>query len=193
MASLTGPWGILTNQYFCGGLWSPGITHQPKGAAIVRNLDERSGYGIDYPFVIFTGRKLARFTMESLIVNKDHWIAWRYFLDNLIHKVPRRGASGTTAQGGYDPAKSLSIWHPQLIAHEITQCVVEEEPQLEYDDYMIGHVSIKYCQTKPKPQAGFAKPEAPATAAPLSPDEQEIKRLRDKLASKRQRDEAAGR
>ena len=191
--SSTGPYGILTNKFWLGGLWSPGICQQPRGAAIVRTLSPQTGVGIDFPFLLFTGRKLAQFTCELLIVTKQDFIDWRYFNDVLIHKVPTRGASGTTSQGGYDPAKSLVIWHPQLVALEITQCVVEEEPQLEYGAGMVGHVPIKFYQTKPKPQPGYARPEAPAGAPPLSPDEQEIKRLTDKLGSKRQRDEAEGR
>jgi hypothetical protein len=190
---MAGPWQTRPNKFFLGGLWSPGVCAQPKGAAIVRNLDERVGVGIDYAFVVFTGRKLARFTTELILVTKQDYIDYLYFYFKLIQSVPLRGARGTTAAGGYDPAKSLSIWHPQLLMHDITQCVVEEEPQIDYDDKGAGHVPIKFCQTKPKPSSAYSRPEAAAAKPPLSGDELEIDRLNKIRAAKRQANEAAGR
>ena len=190
---MSGPWQTRPNKFFLGGLWSAGVCHQPKGAEIVRNLDERVGVGIDFAFLIFTGRKLAHFTTELLLADRQDYIDYLYFYYKVIQPVPLRGARGTTALGGYDPAKSLSIWHPQLLMHDITQCVVEGEPQIEYDDKGVGHVPIKFSQTKPKPSSAYSKAEAAQAAPPLTGDELEIQRLKDKLGSKRQANEAAGR
>jgi hypothetical protein len=171
---------------------SPGICLQPTGAAIRRKLDERQGYGIDAAFLIYTGRELAEFSTELLLVTPADWKTWQETFRDMIHTVPRRGPVRQSS-GGYEPGKSHMIWHPQLFPLGITQCVVLEEPQEVIDDQMVGHVTIKFKQVLPMPKPAYAKPEAPAGKPPMTESEKEIARLTDELASLRQRNAMAGR
>jgi len=185
------PFRQPVNKALISGYWTPGILRQPRGAKIVRNLDERNGYGIDFAFLVFTGRKLGHFSTEIMLVTEKDWQDYAQF-SALIHAVPRRGAVQQTSNG-YNAARAMTIWHPQLVPLEITQCVVEAEYQVDIDEDMIGHWPIDFVQVKATPQAGFARPEAPAPAKADTPDEAEFRRLKDTLASKRQSNNAAGR
>jgi hypothetical protein len=76
---------------------------------------------------------------------------------------------------------------------EITQCVVAEEPQLVLQKGTKAVYDITFMQVKPTPQSIVARPEAAQAQKPKTPDEIEIDRLSDKLASLRQANQAAGR
>lgn len=180
------------NKFILDDYVSPGICQQPKNAAVKRKLDERLGYGIDRAFLIYTGRELAKFVTEILLVTREDWRYWRETFQPMIHSVPRRGPV-RSSNGGYEPGKSHLIWHPQLIVLEITQCVVEVEPQETIDEYGVGHVPLEFRQVVPMPKAAYARPEAPQQDKPLNEDQKEIKRLTDVLSSKRQANEMAGR
>lgn len=186
------PYDQPVSKFILDDYVSPGICQQPTGASVKRKLDERLGYGIDRAFLIYTGRELASFTTELLLVTKADWTYWRETFQPMIHVVPRRGPV-TSSTGGYEPGKSHLIWHPQLIVLEITQCVVEVEPQETLDEYGVGHVPIQFRQVVPMPKSGYARPEAPKQDPPLTDDQKEIARLTDVLASKRQANEMAGR
>ena len=172
------------------GYLSPGICRQPTGAAVERNLDERNGYGIDFAFVVFTGRKLARFSTEILLVTDEHWLEYEKF-HPVVQDVPRRGAVQQSSNG-YDPARAKTIWSPQLIDLGITQCVVSKENQVRIEK-TIGIWGIDFIQVKPTPRPAYARPEASKDKPPLTGDEAEIARLAAIRDAKRKANEAAGR
>lgn len=187
-------WNPLTqpvSKFILSDVPSSGICRAPTGAAIVRNLDERAGYGIDCAFLVFTGRKLAEFSTELLLSTVDDWNHYNTYFQPLIHAVPLRGPVRQSS-GGYEPGKAHLIWHPQLYPLGITQCVVVEEPQPEIDEFMVGHVVVKFKQVVLTPKPAYARPEAAQADPPLTADQQEIKRLTDQLASARQINQAAG-
>lgn len=190
MALVWQPHDYPLSYFLFDGKPSPGICQQPRGATIKRKLDERQGYGIDAAFVIYTGRELAEFECELLLVTKQHWLDWQSWR-SVVHEVPARGPVQQST-GGYQPGRSHIIWHPQLKPLGITQCVVAEEPQEVVDEFMVGHVNLKFKQTLPMPKAAYAKPEAPQDKPPMNADEREIKALTDQLASARQRNAMAG-
>lgn len=181
---------LFVNKAFVGGIWTPG-TAVIKGASVKRNLDERIGYGVDFAYVVFTGRKLARFTLELTLANKKDFAEHETFHAKMMHTVPRRGPVQQTSNG-YDAARALMIWHPLLAPLDITQFIVEEEAQLDWDDYNVARIPYQCCQVKPTPAAAYAKPEAAAAKPPMTPDEVEIQRLRQENSLKRQANEAAG-
>ena len=178
------------SKFLLAGYWSPGICRQPTGAAVERNLDERSGYGIDFAFVVFTGRKLARFSTEILLVTDRDYLDYEQFL-LLTSDVPRRGAVQQSSNG-YDPARAKTIWSPQLIDLDITQCVVAKAHQVTVDK-TIGHWPIDFVQVKPTPLPAYARPEAAKDSPPLTGDKAEIARLAAIRDAKRKANEAAGR
>ncbi len=186
------PFTTPVNKFLLAGSWSPGICRGPTGANVERKLDERVGYGMDFAVIVFTGRKLAEFSTEIILVTPQDWDDWQSWRE-LIHAVPTRGPVSQTTKG-YTPGKSLQIWHPQLVPLGITQCVVMNEPQEEIQEDMTALINIKFKQVVISPKQAYAKPEAPADAPPLSPMEQEIenKRRRNALASQEQVDAAAG-
>jgi hypothetical protein len=179
------------NKFLLSGVWSPGICRQPTGAAIVRNLDERVGYGVDFAFLVFTGRKLASFTTTLDLYTQKDWDDWQHFRRVLIHRPPSRGPVSSTTEG-YLPGKALVIWHPQLYPLDITQCVVESEPQEDIEDSMVAHVTIGFRQVKVKPQSMIVRPEAAEADQPKTADEVELERATEELNSARERDRASG-
>jgi hypothetical protein len=180
------------NKFLLCNTLSPGICRGPTGAAVNRKLDEQKGFGIDGAFLIFTGRELAEFSTELLLITPKDWAYWQEWRQ-LVHEVPVRGPVSDT-KAGYVPGKALQIWHPQLSPLGITQCVVISEPQEEIDDYMVGHVVLKFKQIRTAPKPAYAKPEAAKAEPEKTEEERYIEKLaaRNALASKEQADKAAG-
>lgn len=188
-------WNPLTravNKFLLSGYWSPGICQGPTGNGIDRNLDERIGYGIDFAFLIFTGRKLAEFEMPIRLLTAKDWDDWHSFA-LLIHAVPARGPVSNTTNG-FTPGKALTIWHPILYPLGITQCVVRTDPLPMIQDDMGTLITIPFKQVKTAPRAAYAKPQAAAGQPPLTPEQIEIqdKTKRNALASANQVNAAAG-
>lgn len=180
------------NKFVLSNHLSAGICQQPKGAVIERKLDEQAGYGVDGAFVIYTGRKLAEFETELLLVSKADWDYWGGTFSKLIHAVPEKGPVKRST-GGYTPGHSHLIWHPQLYPLGITRCIVMSEPQVTIDDWGVGHIPIKFKQIGAQPpEPAVVRPEAAKLDPPLTPDQVEIVRLTPVLASKQQANKAAG-
>jgi len=179
---------------------SPGICKGFTGAAIKRKLDERSGYGIDRSFLVYTGRELAAFSTELLLITPGDWQYWRETFQPMIAEVPQWRGSAIRGldekkeekHTAKEPSKAHLIWHPQLFALGITQCLVERECQETIDEFLIGHVVIDFRQVVYIPKAAYAKPVAPTQDPPLTEDQKEIKGLTNHLASLRQANEMAG-
>jgi hypothetical protein len=163
----------------------------PEGAGITRNLDERAGYGTDCAFVIYTGRKLARFSTELLMWTTEQRDYFADVFQPLLRQVPRRGPVSQSS-GGYQPGKAHLIWSPQLFPLGITQCIVECEHQETIDEYMVHHVVVDFCQVVPVPKAAYAKPEAAEAEQPPTALEMQLKDATQRLADARQANEAAG-
>jgi len=178
------------NKFMLAGSWSPGICRGPTNAAIVRNLDERQGYGIDFAWLIFWGRKLARFTMTLELYTEQDWDDWQKWRP-LVHTVPRRGPVRRSTDNA-DTARSMLIWHPQLAPLGITSAIVEEEPQEEVDDGMIAKVPIRFAQCKGMPKPAYAKPEAAKEDPALTAQEQRIRNKAEQLMNALQQDTLAG-
>jgi hypothetical protein len=173
------PYRMPVNKFLIVNYWSPGVCVQPEGASIDRNFDERRGYGIDFAFLIFWGRKLAHFKTVLKIWDEPTWEEWQQFRP-LLHAVPRRGAVNGANANGYDPATAMTIWHPQLVPLGITACVVEKEPQEVRLAKGVYDIPIEFCQVITKPRAAFAKPEA-AKDTPLDPMDKLIAERRKQL------------
>lgn len=185
------PLKLPVNKFLLSGIWSPGSCQGPEGAGITRNLDERVGYGIDFAFLIFTGRKLAEWTMKMKLLTQKDWDDYGAF-HPLIEAVPRRGPVSNTTNG-YTPGKAQLIWHPQLMILRITQCVVVEEGQPEIQEDMSTIIPIKFKQVKTAPKAAYAKPMAAEGKPPLTPEQIEVQSKTERnRAAQSQADAAAG-
>jgi hypothetical protein len=178
------------NKFLLCGAWSPGICIGPQNAAIVRKLDERGGMGLDQPFLIYTGRRLALFQTKIILLDKGKteqevwadWYKFSYLLSLTPHNnLSRFGPLGTPDASGYTPGAALVIWHPQLARLGITMCAVEEEPQEEREeDYWT--VTIKFHQVaKGPPKQGYGKATQPKQDDANSPLDQGMKDRLDRL------------
>lgn len=168
------------NKFQLSNAWSPGVC-VVEGASVARAIDERRGYGIDYAFVVFFGRKLAHFKTNILLWKPDQFDEFEEKFQPLIEAVPRRGAVNTANGTGYDPACAATIWHPQLSRLRITSCMVENEPQLTPSGTKgVWLYPIEFCQIVTKPRAAYAKTEA-AKDSPLDPLDQRIHDLTQQL------------
>lgn len=180
------------NKFLLQNNWSPGVCVGPEGANIARAIDERRGYGIDFAFVVFYGRKLAHFKTNLILASVKDWEEWQIWRA-LINVVPRRGAVNTAANDNYDPACAMTIWHPQLAPLGITSCMVEVEPQ----EQPVGTkgtyiVPIEFVQIVTRPRSAVAKLEA-SKDTPLDPLDQRIKDLTQQLTGPDQVDQLAPR
>lgn len=186
------PYDFPVNKFKLAENWSPGVCVGPEGAMVARAIDERRGYGIDFAFVVFYGRKLAHFKTNLILWDRkswDEWQTWRV----LINTVPRRGAVNTAANGNYDPALAMTIWHPQLVPLGITSCMVENEPQEQPTGTKgVYVVPIEFVQIVTKPRAAVAKLEA-SKDSPLDPMDQLIADKRKQLTDMDQVDKLAPR
>jgi len=168
------------NKFKLANNWSPGVCVGPVGASIARAIDERRGYGIDFAFVVFFGRKLAHFKTNLILASVQDWEDWQTWRV-LINTVPRRGAVNSASSTNYDPALAMTIWHPQLVPLGITSCMVENEPQEEPAGTKgVYIVPIEFVQIVTKPRAASAKLEA-SQDSPLDPLDKRIKDLTDQL------------
>lgn len=177
-------WNPITrpvNKFLLQNVWSPGVCVGPEGAAIERALDERRGYGIDFAFVVYTGRKLAHFRTNLILWDKATWDEYNAF-QPLLHATPRRGAVNTARGTGYDPATAFSIWHPQLALLEIYACMVEKEHQPQIGPKGSTIIPVDFCQVKTAPRPAYAKPEA-TKDTPLDPMDQRINDLTSQLTN----------
>lgn len=161
-ASTWSPLRYPTNRFLINNYWWSPLCRGPFDAAVERKLDERIGYGMEYAVLVYTGRKLAEFRFDLVLVTEADWAYWQRFR-SIIHAVP--GHIMTAAS----TARSLAIWHPQLYPLGIVQCVVAKEPQEVIQDDMTGIVSVQFKQTVPLPIPGYAKPEAAQQQPPADP------------------------
>jgi hypothetical protein len=178
------------NAFVLSDFVSPGVCLGPQGAEIKRRLDERKGYGIDWAYLIFTGRDLAEFTMEITIWTRAHWNYWNDVFEPLIAEVPRKGPVSQSS-GAYTPGRAHLIWYPTLYKLGITQVVVAAEPVPVTDDKMVTRIPIKFKQVALSPRPAFARPESATAQKPLTGDKAEIQRLQQELESPAQIDKAA--
>lgn len=186
------PYTVPTNRFVLDDFVSP-LCRTPEGAEIVRKLDERGGYGIDAPFLVYTGRNLAEFSFELILKDDAAWQYYETTFRPLLQAVPNRGPVDQSS-GAYTPGRAHLIWHPQLYNLGITQCVVAKECiERKAPEPGAWVVPVYFRQVKQAPKQAMARPEAPTVRAPLTPDELQVKALADELASKRQIDAMGGR
>lgn len=188
------PLNAPVNKFLLSGVWSPGVCLGPVGPGIEYNLDERQGYGIDFAYVFFTGRKLGEFDMPIILITQQDWDDWYQFAQ-LLETPPQRGPVNQTTNG-YTPGKAKTIWHPILVAPplRITQCVIRTATIPQIQDDMRTLISIPFKQVKMAPRPAYARPMAAADKPPLTPEQQEIqdKTRRNQAASDQQVNQAAG-
>jgi hypothetical protein len=153
------------------GLPSPGVA-VVRGASSPRNWDVQKGYGLTGATTIFTGEDLAKFDVDILAWETQHFIEWEVFARATLVNPPI----------GARPI-SMSIQHPLLNAAplSILQVVVTNVTQWEQDSDGGGLFmrTISFLQYR-KPRPALVKPlEGPpgspvAVEKPVDPEALEI-------------------
>lgn len=140
-------------------LRSPGVA-LVSGAAQPYNWQVQQGFGLGGAIVIFRGIGLAEFEVVLQLQTVADFTAWDKFRP-LVAKPPK-------------PARprALKIWHPHLEQLQISSVVVKELSQLEVNEFMTGHVKIKFLQYR-RPRLQLAKPDG-AAKTKITPAQAEI-------------------
>ena len=163
------------------GQESPGIAEvvEPNSP---RNWDVQKGYGFSGAICRFTGRDLARFSVNFQLFDLRDWINW-YAWAPIPLKMPRRrfpGGDGTTGKGD---SGALDIWHPLLEQLEIKRVVVEDVIAPQQTDNGVWTAKIKFLEFR-QPKFALAKPEG-AEATPVDPVDQYIDELTSEVQVER--------
>lgn len=173
------PWNPLDNPkdyIVLAGQKSPGLC-DVVGAAAIRNIDERQGYGLSGAFVVFKGRGLAKFSVRFRLYDAADWLAWNAF-SPLVDKVPTR-RTGKGKDSGV-----MTIVHPLLAECAVDHCMVTERGQPEQTGDGEWTIEIKFIEWR-QPKLSLATPEG---AVPDEPDPIEavigkLTEQRDRLAT----------
>lgn len=141
------------------GKLTPGIA-EIVGANSPRSWDERGGYGLSGALSVFTGIKLAHFSIRLSLYTIEDWNDWHAF-KAIVAKPPY----------GKRP-RAIDISHPILDDVGIRAVGVEDVLGAEQSDAGVWTIEIKCIEFR-KPKVALAKPEG-ATATPVDPVEQKI-------------------
>lgn len=153
------------------GKRSPGLA-TVSGSALMRQIDERKGFGSIGATTIVRGQKISPVVVKIRLFTKEHFAAWPEFRD-LVKRNPRTSESGART-GSISP---FDIEHPLLEEIGIRSVVLESLGQAEQTTedgewtYTIGFKEYR------RPRLALASTDGSTNEEPTDPVDREIARL----------------
>ncbi len=142
-----------------GPFRTPGVAF-PKKPNTPRNWDIRQGYGFTGAVVVYMGSGLAKFNIEVILWEPEHFLEWEIFARGALQK-PLPGLGVGAAMGIDHPLVNMQPWN-------IKSVVVEDVEGFEQGPTGLWATSIHVIEYK-RPLPALARPIAaiPAVDIPV--------------------------
>lgn len=147
----------IKDQVWLGGKVTPGAA-RPRKASDPRTWDVRKGYGFSGAYAIYTGDDLAKFDVDVVLWEEEHFDEWNDFAKVLVKPTAKTRA------------KAIGIYHPLLRVPPLNIRAVQvvDVTQFDTNDDGLWMCTISLLVFRP-PKPVLSRPNASIPSAGEAP------------------------